>query len=90
MSSSFAGRIEEARRTLGLPPLVTFREIRQKYRSLAKKAHPDRGGDEEQMRRIAEAYAVLESYINNYRFRLDEQEALAQYPFESHNKQFHA
>jgi curved DNA-binding protein CbpA len=44
---------------LGLSPRCTFDEIKQRYRALAQQHHPDKGGDEDQFKRIKLAYEVL-------------------------------
>lgn len=45
--------------TLGVLKTATAAEIKQAYRSLAMRHHPDRGGDVAQFQEIQEAYAVL-------------------------------
>ena len=49
----------KALKTLGLERGATPAEIRSKYRALARRFHPDRGGDAAQMRKINEAYRLL-------------------------------
>jgi len=44
---------------LGIRPTATEDEIKKAYRSLARKQHPDKGGDEEQFKLLNEAYSVL-------------------------------
>lgn len=44
---------------LELTPNCTFEEIKQQYRTLASKHHPDHGGDAERFKRIKFAYEVL-------------------------------
>lgn len=41
---------------LGLAPTATLEEVERAYRELAKQAHPDRGGDVEQFKRLQAAY----------------------------------
>jgi len=50
---------QQALAVLGLPPNATKQQIKQRYRVLAKKHHPDRGGDQREMRRIIAAYELL-------------------------------
>ena len=50
---------QQALSVLGLPPNATRQQIKRRYRALAKKHHPDRGGDQHQMRRIIAAYELL-------------------------------
>ncbi len=63
-------KIEEARVLLGLPVQTSRAEIRARYRKLAAKLHPDHAGDEEAMRRLNEAYALLMEYCEHYRIDL--------------------
>ena len=44
---------------LGLNRNADAKQIRSAYRKLAMKQHPDRGGDEEDFKRTASAYAIL-------------------------------
>ncbi|HEX4207467.1 MAG TPA: J domain-containing protein [Ktedonobacteraceae bacterium] len=50
---------QQALAALGLPPHATPQQIKKRYRALAKRHHPDRGGDPQQMQRIIAAYEVL-------------------------------
>ena len=50
---------QQALSVLGLPPTATPQQIKRRYRVLAKKHHPDRGGDRQQMMRIIAAYELL-------------------------------
>jgi len=50
---------QQALATLGLPPNATPQQIKRRYRSLAKRYHPDTGGDQRQMQRIIAAYEFL-------------------------------
>jgi DnaJ-domain-containing protein 1 len=50
---------QQALSVLGLPPTATQQQIKRRYRSLAKRYHPDRGGDQRQMQRIIAAYELL-------------------------------
>ena len=50
---------QQALSVLGLPPNATPQQIKRRYRALAKRYHPDRGGDHRQMRRIIAAYELL-------------------------------
>lgn len=45
--------------TLGIDQNATVDDVKRAYRSLAKKHHPDTGGDAETFRQITEAYEVL-------------------------------
>lgn len=50
---------QQALRVLGLPANATPEQIKRRYRTLAKRHHPDRGGDQRQMQRIIAAYEFL-------------------------------
>lgn len=45
--------------TLGVKPDATTDDIKANYRRAAAKAHPDKGGSNEEMARVNRAYAVL-------------------------------
>jgi molecular chaperone DnaJ len=44
---------------LGVDSKASSEEIKKAYRKLSMQHHPDKGGDEEQFKKIAEAYSVL-------------------------------
>ena len=50
---------QQALGVLGLPPNATPQQIKRRYRALAKKYHPDLGGDPRQMQRLVAAYELL-------------------------------
>lgn len=50
---------QQALAVLGLPPNASQQQIKQRYRLLAKRYHPDRGGDPRQMQQIIAAYDLL-------------------------------
>ena len=50
---------QQALAVLGLSPNATPQQIKRRYRALAKRYHPDRGGDRQQMQRIIAAYELL-------------------------------
>ncbi|HLJ32965.1 MAG TPA: J domain-containing protein [Ktedonobacteraceae bacterium] len=50
---------QQALRVLGLPSNATPEQIKRRYRTLAKRYHPDRGGDQHEMQRIIAAYEFL-------------------------------
>lgn len=58
-----AGRsdLDVCYKMLGLPPSASWDEIERAYRKKAKLHHPDRGGDEDAMRALNEAYTRLRS-----------------------------
>lgn len=50
---------QQALAIMGLPPAATRQQIKRRYRELAKKHHPDKGGDSREMQRLVAAYQVL-------------------------------
>ena len=46
-------------KTLGVPRTATADEIKKAFRKLARKHHPDAGGDEAKFKELNEAYEVL-------------------------------
>ena len=61
---------ENLYKILGLPNFATVEDIKKAYRQLAMKHHPDRGGDEEIMKKINTAYQVLSEKKDAYDARL--------------------
>ncbi len=61
--------VNEARKLLGLGEEVTFDEIKKVYHAFAHQYHPDKHQDnpekEEQMKKIIQAYNVLENYCQS-------------------------
>lgn len=55
-SSTNAADIEVCYQLLGVSPSAKWEEIERAYRTKAKIHHPDRGGDEDAMRALNEAY----------------------------------
>ena len=45
--------------TLGLQPGASEQEVKNAYKSLAKKCHPDKGGSAEEFKKINEAYTQI-------------------------------
>lgn len=60
---SISGRndAELSYKLLGLTPSASWEEIEKAYRQKAKVHHPDRGGDEDAMRALNDAYRLLKS-----------------------------
>lgn len=50
---------QQALALLGLPPNATPEQIKRRYRALAKRFHPDCGGDPRKMQQIIAAYEYL-------------------------------
>ncbi len=74
----------------GLSERVSLCQIKERYRDLARRYHPDHGAesDPEKIRRINEAYRILRSYCHDYLFDCSREEFLEQYPEERLREQF--
>jgi len=57
--------VEVCFRLLGLSPSSSWEEIERAYRTKAKIHHPDRGGDEDTMRALNEAYSKIKKLRKN-------------------------
>jgi DnaJ-class molecular chaperone len=79
--------IAQALEILELPKLITKEDIKKQYHFLAKKHHPDLGGDIERMEKINEAYRTLMKYIEEFRYTFDEEEISKQFPEVDYVKQ---
>ena len=80
--------VDRALDILGLPKLITKDDIRKQYHFLAKKNHPDLGGDEVLMEQINSAYTFLMQYIEEFRYTFDEEEISKQFPGADHAQKF--
>ena len=73
-------QIDEARKLLGLDENATLEEIKQAYRKLTLKYHPDRCRDEkkkeseEMSKKINNAKDILLSYCAGYRYSFQERD----------------
>jgi len=81
-------KITEALNILNLPTFITKEDIKKQYYFLAKKNHPDIGGDEDGMEKINRAYKLLITYIEEFRYTFDEEEIAKQYPGANHAQRF--
>ena len=68
--------------------MVTKADIRKQYRYMAKKYHPDHGGDMGKMEQINHAYKILMQYIDDFRYTFDEDEVNRQFPGVDHASRF--
>ena len=73
---------EKAVNILGLIGLENRSEIKSRYLYLSKKYHPDMPeGSNEKFQEISHAYKVIQSYIDNFKFRFTLDEFADQHPF---------
>ncbi len=75
-------KIEGARRVLGLSEEATIKEVKDTYKNLVKKHHPDGGGKGERMPEINQAYETIMQYVQDYSYSFREKDVLMQYPDE--------
>ncbi len=55
---------------------------------MAKKNHPDMGGDVEKMEQLNYAYRLLMKYIEEFRYTFDEEEISKQFPGADYAQRF--
>jgi len=82
--------LDQARRFFGLDDRATMKEIKHRYRAMARRFHPDRGeaGDNAQIRKANAAYRLLINYCSGYRFSFAQDEFFEQCPEERLREQF--
>ena len=87
--------ITEARTVLGLGETATLKEIKQAYREMASRHHPDKNQyetndppDEEMMKKLNLAYRLLMDYCNRCRCSFKEEDIDRAYPYDKHFKKF--
>lgn len=69
----------DALEILALPILIKKEDIKRQYHFMAKKYHPDQGGDSEQMEQINRAYKLLMKYVEEFRYSFDQDEISRQF-----------
>lgn len=69
---------------------VNLRQIKERYRELVRRCHPDAGGgsDPQRIQRVNEAYRVLRTYCQGYVYDFSRAEFLEQSPEERLREQF--
>ena len=73
-------KIDEARKILGLDEEATLQEIKEAYRKLALKYHPDRRTGKEKkesenmLKKINHAWDILIAYCTSYRYSFKEKD----------------
>jgi DnaJ-class molecular chaperone len=85
--------IDEARKILGLEEVGTLKEIKEAYRRLARRYHPDRhtGSDQDQeaMKKLNWAYKLLEDYCKAYKYSFREEDVARTYPHGEYLRRYH-
>jgi DnaJ-class molecular chaperone len=83
-SSTPFEKIIKAKSLLGLRERATLKEIKNKYKNLMKKWHPDKHKENVEQAtkmsaQINEAYKTILEYCNNYEYSFDESEIAKRY-----------
>lgn len=73
---------------LAFPVLSTKQELKECYHKLASVSHPDKGGETLKMSEINQAYEILKSYMEDFKFTFSDEEIAKQFPQELHVNQF--
>ncbi len=77
----------KALESLGIVSRFTSSDIKNRYLKLSKKYHPDMPtGDDEKFKEINEAYKLIQLYLQNFRFGVDEEDFYQQNPFSKKSK----
>ena len=67
---------------LDVVTLSSYADLKERYLKLSKRYHPDMPeGDTERFREINEAYKIVQKYMQDFRFQLNEEEFYQQNPF---------
>jgi len=72
--------IQQARKMLGLGECATLSEIKNAFRDMAKKYHPDKCREdknycEEMMRKLNEAHETILAFLSSYRYCFNQKPA---------------
>jgi len=91
--------IDEARRLFGLDESATLKEIKEAYRRLAHKYHPDKYGspeekekNEEIFKSVSRAHDILMQYLAGYRYSFKKEDVKLNDPqteYDEHIKRFY-
>lgn len=84
--------IDEARRLLGLSEAASMKEIKQAYRRMAFRHHPDLGKTDAQntdrMKKLNWAYKVLIDYCSCSRYTFRREDVARAYPEEEYIRRY--
>ncbi len=73
---------EKALESLGIVTRFSSSELKERYLKLSKQYHPDMpDGDDKKFKEINEAYKLLQAYIKEFRFGIEEDDFYQQNPF---------
>ncbi|MCK4242079.1 MAG: J domain-containing protein [Dehalococcoidia bacterium] len=75
--------IDGARKLLGLGEAATLKEIKQAYRGMAFRYHPDRAGEDperdDEMKKLNRAYKLLTEYCARHKYTFREEDVARTY-----------
>lgn len=84
--------IDEARRLLGLGEAATIKEIKQAYKRMVRRYHPDvtqpNAEAEETTKRLNRSYRLLSDYCACYKYSFREEDVHRAYPEEESMKRY--
>jgi DnaJ-class molecular chaperone len=84
--------IDKARKLLGLRGKATLEEIKQAYRKMAFRYHPDgkaqSNEDADMMKQLNRAYELLLDYVDKYSYSFTEEDVANCYPDEELLRRF--
>ena len=87
-SENITQALHDALSVMQLPVLVSYEDIKKRYRELSKLYHPDFNQEEDKMKALNEAYALLKHYVFHYRFSFSDEEIQKQYPESDYGRKF--
>ncbi|MBN2000113.1 J domain-containing protein [candidate division KSB1 bacterium] len=87
MTDTFCEKVLHAARLLGINTPLTLAQIKEKYREMLKKWHPDKCGHEvetskEMTEKIINAYEIITEYLEMYKFSFSEKEIKKNLPID--------
>ena len=88
-------QIDQARKLLELGEAATLKEVKQAYRRMSIRYHPDKSGVEdkakceEMMKRINWAYELLIAYCTHYKYPFSEQDVGRTYPYDEYFRKYY-
>lgn len=72
----------KALESLGIVSRFTSADLKNRYLKLSKLYHPDMpSGNDEKFKEINEAYKLIQNYLQNFRYGVDEADFYQQNPF---------
>ena len=87
-------QIDEARRLLGLSQTASIKQVKQAYKRIANRYHPDRCKDadkancDEMMKKVNEAYELIMKYCSQYSYPFSEEDVRRTYPHDEYLRRY--